>query len=92
MSVNCVSLTFDRKFLVKRHSMEQHSGFAFTCTGSKMIFPRRDNHTSCHGKYSSSRRMEVVIRSDGMRGSRAQEELEKYTRRIDDFSGVSKEL
>lgn len=81
-------LTFDRKFLVKRHIMEQHSGFAFTCTGSQMIFPRRDNHTSCHGKYSSSRKMEVVRRSDGMRSSRAQEELEKYTSRIDDFIRV----
>lgn len=79
------SLTFDRKFLIKRHIMEQHSGFAFICTGCQMIFHRRDNHTSCHGKYSSSRKMEVVRRSDGMRGSRAQDELDKYTSRIDDF-------
>uniref|UniRef100_A0A8W8IZP7 Uncharacterized protein n=1 Tax=Magallana gigas TaxID=29159 RepID=A0A8W8IZP7_MAGGI len=63
------SLTFDRKFLAKRHIMEHHSGFAFTCTGRQMIFPLRDNHTSCHGKYSSSRRMEVVRRSNGMRGA-----------------------
>lgn len=82
------SLTFDRKFLVKRHIMEQHSGFAFICTGCQMIFHRRDNHTSCHGKYSSSRKMEVVRRSDGMRGSRAQDELDKYTSRIDDFIRV----
>uniref|UniRef100_K1QFZ6 Uncharacterized protein n=1 Tax=Magallana gigas TaxID=29159 RepID=K1QFZ6_MAGGI len=82
------SLTFDRKFLAKRHIMEHHSGFAFTCTGCQMIFPRRDNHTSCHGKYSSSRRMVVVRRSNGMRGSRAQEELEKYTSRIEDFIRV----
>lgn len=53
-----------------------------------MIFPRRDNHTSCHGKHSTSRRMEVVRRSDGLRGSRAQEELEKYTSRIEDFIRV----
>lgn len=79
------SLTFDRKFLVKRHIMEQHSGFAYTCTGCQMIFPRRDNHTSCHGKHSTSRRMEVVRRSDGLRGSRAKEELEKYNSRIEDF-------
>ncbi|XP_052680843.1 uncharacterized protein LOC128161569 [Crassostrea angulata] len=82
------SLTFDRKFLVKRHIMEQHSGFAYTCTGCQMIFPCRDNHTSCHGKHSSSRRMEVVRRSDGLRGSRAQEELKKYTSRIEDFIRV----
>lgn len=61
------SLTFDRKFLVKRHIMEQHSGFAYTCTGCQM---------------------EVVRRSDGMQGSRAQEELEKYTSRIEDFIRV----
>lgn len=72
----------------ERHILEQHSGFAFICTGCQMIFPRCDNHTSCHGKYSSSRRMEVVRRSDGMQGSWAQDELDKYTSRIDDFIRV----
>lgn len=79
------SLNFDRKFLVKRHILEQHSRFAFTYTGCQLIFPRSDNNTSCHEKYSSSRRMEVVRRSDGMRGSKAQDELDKYISRIDDF-------
>lgn len=47
-------------------------------------------HLYGHGKHSSSKRMEVVRRSDGMWGSKAQDELNKYTSRIDDFFlGVS---
>lgn len=70
------SSRFYRKFLVKRHIVEQHSGFAFVCTGCLMIFPRQDNNTSYHWKFSSTRKMEVMRRSDGVRGSKAQEELD----------------
>ena len=72
--------TFDRKFLVKRHLLEQHSGFAYICAGCNMIFPRRDNHTSCSGRYGSSRRMEIMRRSDGVSGREAERDYEEYIR------------
>jgi hypothetical protein len=74
---------FDRKFLVKRHIIEQHSGFAYICDGCQMIFPRRENHTSCSGKFGPSRRMCIMRRSDGVSGEEAEREFEQYSSRME---------
>jgi hypothetical protein len=74
---------FDRKFLVKRHLLEQHSGFAYICAGCNMIFPRMDNYTSCSGKYGTSRRMDIMRRSDGVSGREAERDYEDYIRQME---------
>lgn len=79
---------FDRKFLVRRHILEQHSGFAYMCSGCELIFPRRDNHSSCNGKFGDSRKMMIIRRSDGLGGRAAEEAFMMYNRNIDTFITV----
>lgn len=57
-----------RKTVVRRHIMEQHSGFGYRCEGCKKIFGRQDQqHRGC--EFASGNRWTLTNRLTGDTGA-----------------------